>query len=300
MKNKIIGTFIMFFCVFSCLFLNSQLKKTYTQKEENYIKWVEFNIPMEIMKKAMQLDINSRNEENEVDFIEILSYMAAENYGSFKGIKASDVEKTLQKIKASSEKPKMFSYYEQAYSAIMSEYLGDYEKDGKTMYGLKVKHPLNGYYTHCDDFGASRNYGFKRKHLGHDLMTSIGTPVCAVEDGVIEAIGWNRYGGWRIGVRSFDSKRYYYYAHLRKDNPYIKGLQEGKTVKAGEIIGYAGRTGYSIKENVNNIDTPHLHFGIQLIFDESQKDGNNQIWINCYEITKLLKNPPLSIEVKGM
>jgi len=59
-------------------------------------------------------------------------------------------------------------------------------------------------------------------------------------------------------------------------------------VQAGDVIGYLGRSGYSIKENVNNIRTPHLHFGIQLIFDESQKDSVNEIWIDCYEIIKFL------------
>lgn len=49
-----------------------------------------------------------------------------------------------------------------------------------------------------------------------------------------------------------------------------------------------GHTGYSDKENVNNIDIVHLHFGIQLIFDESQKDGNNEIWISCYELARFL------------
>ena len=52
------------------------------------------------------------------------------------------------------------------------------------------------------------------------------------------------------------------------------------------MIGYLGRTGYSQTENTNNIDDPHLHFGMQLIFDESQKEGNNEIWIDCYEIVK--------------
>ena len=48
-------------------------------------------------------------------------------------------------------------------------------------------------------------------------------------------------------------------------------------------------TGYSIKENVNNINVPHLHFGIQLIFNEVQKDGTNQIWIDVYEIIEFLR-----------
>ena len=48
-------------------------------------------------------------------------------------------------------------------------------------------------------------------------------------------------------------------------------------------------TGYSIKENVNNINVPHLHFGMQLIFDESQVDSPNEIWIDVYEIIEFLK-----------
>ena len=49
-----------------------------------------------------------------------------------------------------------------------------------------------------------RSYGFKRQHLGHDMMGQVGTPVIAVESGYVEAIGWNQYGGWRLGIRSFD------------------------------------------------------------------------------------------------
>jgi predicted ATPase len=48
-------------------------------------------------------------------------------------------------------------------------------------------------------------------------------------------------------------------------------------------------TGYSSEENVNNIEVPHLHFGMQLIFDESQKEGTNQIWIDVYNIIEFLK-----------
>ena len=64
---------------------------------------------------------------------------------------------------------------------------------------------------------------------------------------------------------------------------------EGKVIKAGDVIGYLGMTGYSTKENVNNINVPHLHFGMQLIFDESQKEGVNQIWIDVYQIINFLK-----------
>ena len=48
-------------------------------------------------------------------------------------------------------------------------------------------------------------------------------------------------------------------------------------------------TGYSTTENVNNINIPHLHFGMELIFDESQFDSSNEIWIDVYQINKFLR-----------
>lgn len=176
------------------------------------------------------------------------------------------------------------------------------EKVWVTKYGLKAFHPLakNFPYSHYDDFGVARSYGYRRKHLGHDMMGQVGTPVIAVESGRVEAIGWNPYGGWRLGIRSLDGKRYYYYAHLRKDYPYQAILQEGSIVCAGDVIGYLGRTGYSQTENTNNIEEPHLHFGIQLIFDESQKESDNEIWIDCYEIIRFLSvNRSESVKKEG-
>ena len=116
---------------------------------------------------------------------------------------------------------------------------------------------------------------------------------------------WKRWAGTSTAdggseSRSFDKKRYYYYAHLRQNYPYQSNLKEGSIVTAGDVIGYLGRTGYSTTENTNNITTPHLHFGLQLIFDESQKEGNNEIWINCYELVKFLRlNQSETVKVEG-
>ena len=176
------------------------------------------------------------------------------------------------------------------------------EKVWVTKYGLKAFLPIakNFPYSDYNDFGVSRSYGYSRKHLGHDMMGQTGTPIIAVESGYVESLGWNQYGGWRIGIRSFDKKRYYYYAHLRKDYPYQSTLSEGSIVTAGDVIGYMGRTGYSASENTNNIDKTHLHFGLQLIFDESQKEGNNEIWVDCYELMKFLSiNRSEAAKVEG-
>ena len=134
---------------------------------------------------------------------------------------------------------------------------------------------------------------------GRKISGILTEAISDFESGTVEAIGWNRYGGWRIGIRSFDSMRYYYYAHLRKNKPYISNLKEGDIVKAGDVIGYLGMTGYSTKENVNNINVPHLHFGMQLIFDEVQKDGNNEIWIDVYEIVEFLNKNRTAVNKNG-
>ena len=195
-----------------------------------------------------------------------------------------------------------YDYYHKAYEAVLGGFLGSFaiEKEGQWIptYGLKAFSPIGaGYsYSHSDDFGNSRSFGFNRKHLGHDMMGSLGTPVVAVEGGVVEAMGWNRYGGWRIGIRSFDSKRYYYYAHLQKDHPFADGLEVGDMVQPGDLIGFMGRTGYSDRENTNNIETVHLHFGMQLIFDESQKECLSEIWIDCYDIVRLLESHRSSLK----
>ncbi len=61
-----------------------------------------------------------------------------------------------------------------------------------------------------------------------------------------------------------------------------------------------GHTGYSTKENVNNIKIVHLHWGLQLIFDESQKEGNNEIWIDIYALTRFLaKHTQPAAKVEG-
>lgn len=60
-------------------------------------------------------------------------------------------------------------------------------------------------------------------------------------------------------------------------------------MQAGDVIGYLGMTGYSNTEDVNGMKVPHLHFGMQLIFDESQKTGNGEIWIDVYQLVNFLE-----------
>ena len=277
--------------------------------EEGYIKWVEFDSPYEAMEKALKLDIDSKESGCHLDWVTSLAYLGTKYGGNWKKYKAKDMDRYVEQVRDGKTAEelcentlKYYRYYEEAYRAVLGGMVGEYEiatpetagTDQPEMvkkYGLKAYSPIAyGYsFSHYDDFGNSRSYGYKRKHLGNDLLGSIGTPIVAVESGIVEVAAWNQYGGWRIGIRSLDTKRYYYYAHLRKDHPFHPSVKEGEIVQAGDVIGYLGMTGYSTTENVNGMTTPHLHFGMQLIFDESQKEGNNEIWIDVYQIVKLLQ-----------
>ena len=252
----------------------------------------------QLCKYAMQQDIRTAEQEKHLSWIEILALAACRTGGKcpLSAVKkaAKDLEGDVSPEEAAGELGKYYAYYYEAYSAALGGLVGSYAifKDGQWVpqYGLKTFSPIAaGYgYSHCDDFGVGRSFGFKRKHLGNDLMGGLGTPIVAVEGGIVEAMGWNRYGGWRVGIRSFDGKRYYYYAHLQKDRPFASGLEIGDQVDAGQLIGFMGRSGYSDKENVNNIEVVHLHFGLELVFDESQKECNSEIWIDVYQLVRLL------------
>ena len=207
------------------------------------IKWVDFNVPYESMKYALDQDIATFEQEKHISWIDILALAACRTGGkcALASVKqaVADLKKDKQPEQLLGDLYKYYDYYHRAYTAALGGLVGSYaiEKDGQWVatYGLKAFSPIAaGYgYSHCDDFGVARSFGFRRKHLGNDLMGALGTPVVAVEGGVVEAMGWNRYGGWRVGIRSFDSQRYYYYAHLQKDTPFAPGLAEGDMVQAG-------------------------------------------------------------------
>lgn len=290
----------IFLCVLSIFLLAPQVFA-----EDEVLHWVEFNVDYPALQRALDIDIASQGEEKPLDWIDILALAAVKVGGNGITVRGvNEAAEQLRKDKSPQEllgsQYKYFAYYRRAYGAVLGGLVGSYaievtnkesgEREWVPTYGLKAFSPIAaGYgYSHYEDFGNRRSYGFARRHLGNDLMGALGTPIIAVESGTVEALGWNQYGGWRIGIRSDDRLRYYYYAHLRKDTPYVEGLEIGQHVSAGDVIGFMGRTGYSARENVNNIDTVHLHFGLQLVFEESQKECDSEIWVDIYDIVRLL------------
>lgn len=124
----------------------------------------------------------------------------------------------------------------------------------------------------------SRTFGGERGHEGTDIMASLNErgryPILSMTDGVVEKIGWLKLGGYRIGIRS-PSGGYYYYAHLYD---YAEGLKEGDTVKAGQLLGFMGDSGYGEEGTVGQFAV-HLHVGIY-VNDQNDSDMSlNPYWV---------------------
>ena len=122
----------------------------------------------------------------------------------------------------------------------------------------------------------------QRRHEGCDIMGSKMPrgyyPVVSMGDGTVERIGWLEMGGWRIGIRS-PGGAYLYYAHLYG---YARDFKEGDQVKAGELLGYMGDTGYGKTEGTTGNFDVHLHLGIYIKTDHMEEMSVNPYWILRY------------------
>ncbi|PZE21516.1 M23 family metallopeptidase [Paenibacillus xerothermodurans] len=117
--------------------------------------------------------------------------------------------------------------------------------------------PLRSHYTYHSTWGASRGWGGFRIHEGTDLFAGYGVPVRSATYGIIEIMGWNPYGGWRVGIRDLNNV-YHYYAHLSGFN---KKVKVGDVVTPGQVVGWVGSSGYG-KPGTSGKFPPHLHYGL--------------------------------------
>ncbi|MCP3936125.1 MAG: M23 family metallopeptidase [Actinomycetia bacterium] len=116
-----------------------------------------------------------------------------------------------------------------------------------------VVFPIAGDHNFIDTFLAPRMYGSAdaHRHQGTDVFAAEGTPLVAMERGIVVRIGQIRLGGnrfWLIG----ESGARYYYAHLSG----FAEIEEGQFVEAGTVVGYVGNTGNA------RTTPPHLHIQV--------------------------------------
>ena len=110
------------------------------------IKWVDFSVPYESLRYAMEQDIQSFEQEKHLDWIDILALAACRTGGKCQIASVrkavADLQKDASPEELLGELYKYYSYYHDAYTAVLGGLLGAYtiEVDGKwkPAYGLKA------------------------------------------------------------------------------------------------------------------------------------------------------------------
>lgn len=137
-KLSIFAIFILFVIVLSVVlfysFANDDASSEETSSDKNFIKWVDFNVTCEVMKLTSKLDIESHNTNADVKYnwIELLAYLAAQNGGNFKSFKKADLDCLVSKLDNGetmndlTSNMKFYDYYYEAYSAVLSGFIGNY------------------------------------------------------------------------------------------------------------------------------------------------------------------------------
>lgn len=154
-------------------------------------------------------------------------------------------------------------------------------KAGSAVVGGGFVFPIGGPHSYSDTFGAPRMFGTAYAHLhqGTDIFATSGTPLLAVERGVVIKVGSDVLGGTKLWLVGASGTRYYY-AHL---SAFAEGIVENKVVSAGDVVGFVGNTG-------NALTTPaHLHF-------EVHPDGGPAV--NPYPLLRIVDDAQKQLAVR--
>jgi murein DD-endopeptidase MepM/ murein hydrolase activator NlpD len=126
-----------------------------------------------------------------------------------------------------------------------------YDETGKSAKKFLVRKPVNNAIMRSG-FGGRRHpiLGYVKMHTGVDWATAYGTPIFASGNGVIEKVGPE--GGYGKYIRIKHNNGYETaYGHM---SAFAKGMEIGKRVRQGQVIGFVGSTGQSTG--------PHVHYEI--------------------------------------
>ena len=127
---------------------------------------------------------------------------------------------------------------------------GYYTPDGKNIRKAFLRSPLE-FSRVSSGFSMSRFHPVLqtwRAHKGVDYAAPTGTRVKATGDGVVEFVG--KQGGYgNLVVLRHQSKYTTWYGHL---SGFAPGMQKGKRITQGDVIGFVGSTGVATG--------PHLHY----------------------------------------
>jgi len=123
-----------------------------------------------------------------------------------------------------------------------------YDETGKSAKKFLVRKPV-GLGIMRSGFGFRRHpiLGYSKMHTGVDWAAPYGTPIFASGNGMVEKVGWE--GGYGKYVRVKHSNGYETaYGHM---SAFARGIEPGKKVRQGQVIGFVGSTGLSTGAHVH-------------------------------------------------
>jgi murein DD-endopeptidase MepM/ murein hydrolase activator NlpD len=123
-----------------------------------------------------------------------------------------------------------------------------YDETGKSAKKFLVRKPVNSAIMRSP-FGIRRHpiLGYVKMHTGVDWAAPYGTPIFASGNGVVEKAEWE--GGYGKYVRLKHANGYETaYGHM---SAFAKGMEPGKRVRQGQVIGFIGSTGQSTGAHVH-------------------------------------------------
>lgn len=144
-----------------------------------------------------------------------------------------------------------------------------------------VTFPVAGPWDYIDSWGYPRSGG--RRHKGTDVFAPSGTPLVAIESGVVKPDA-DPLGGLVVYLEG-GSGNNYYYAHLKAIAPAVVAAGDrGLKVDAGDLVGWVGNSG-------NAYDTPaHLHI---------QFATRGYAWQNPYPVLRALAEGVMAARSRG-
>jgi murein DD-endopeptidase MepM/ murein hydrolase activator NlpD len=98
-------------------------------------------------------------------------------------------------------------------------------------------------------FGFRRHpiLGYSKMHTGVDWSAPYGTPIFSSGNGMVDKVGWE--GGYGKYVRVKHNNGYETaYGHM---SAYARGIEPGKRLRQGQVIGFVGSTGLSTGAHVH-------------------------------------------------
>jgi len=123
-----------------------------------------------------------------------------------------------------------------------------YDETGKSAKKFLVRKPL-GTGIMRSGFGFRRHpiLGYSKMHTGVDWAAPYGTPIFSSGNGTVDKVGWE--GGYGKYVKIRHNNGYETaYGHM---SAYAKGIEPGKKVRQGQVIGFVGSTGLSTGAHVH-------------------------------------------------